>query len=423
MTQADALDIMFSGANVFLTGEPGSGKTYTLNKFIEEAESDGKVIAITASTGIAASHIGGTTIHSWSGLGIAEELTEDDIRRYKNNERIVDRYRDTDILVIDEISMLHGKRLDMVNELAKKLRKNPAPFGGMQVILVGDLFQLPPVSRGTDIVDFAHLSIAWQELALTVAYITEQHRQNGDDPLVQILNAMRNDAISTSHRALLGDREMKHIADDKITRLYSHNVDVDYINEKYLDAIQSKSKRYFMSDGGDQYKVTALKKGLLAPEVLVLKVGAQVMFVANNFDEGFVNGTRGEVTGFQKKTNLPIVKTLDGKTIVVETHKWIVKEFDKEVAHVRQIPLRLAWAITIHKSQGMSLDEAEVDLSRAFTPGMGYVAISRVRSFDGLYLKGINDMALVMHSDIYELDKYLREASETARLELTKSVK
>lgn len=422
MRQSEALKLMHSGANVFLTGEPGAGKTYTLNKFIEEAEAKGKTIAITASTGIAASHIGGTTIHSWSGLGIAEELTEDDIRRYKRNDRVVDRYRMTDILVIDEISMLHGKRLDMVNDLAKALRKNPAPFGGMQVIIVGDLFQLPPVSRGTDILDFAHLSIAWQELDLVVCYLTEQHRQAEFSDLLGILQAMRMGELMEVHKDILLKCVLKDVP-ETVTRLYSHNVDVDSINKRHLDELKGKSKKFHMSDGGDRYKVEALKKNLLAPEHLELKVGAQVLFVANNFDEGFVNGTRGEVTGFTKEGSLPIVRTLDGDKITVHRHKWIVKENDREVAFVKQIPLRLAWAITIHKSQGMSLDSAVIDLSKAFTPGMGYVAISRVRSLDGLFLAGLNDMALVMHRDIYELDEWLRNASETARLELSKSVK
>lgn len=410
MTQEQAIKIMLSRENVFLTGAPGAGKTYTLNKFIEQAEKAGKLIAITASTGIAASHIGGTTIHSWSGLGISEEITKYDLQRYERNSRLIKRYRNTDVLVIDEISMLHGKRLDMVNYLAKMLRKSALPFGGMQVILVGDLFQLPPVSRDTDVLDFAHLSKAWAELRPQICYLTEQHRQDPDDPLLKMLDAMRADSVGDRHLSILRGRTVSAEPDVSLTRLYSHNVDVDAINQEHLDALPGKIKRFKMSHGGDPRKVEAMKRNLLAPEVLELKEGAEVMFVANNFAAGFVNGTRGRVLKF--KGGDPIVKMQSGRVIRVEEHTWKMKEDDVVVAEVSQVPLRLAWAITIHKSQGMSLDAALVDLSKAFTPGMGYVALSRVRSLDGLYLQGINDTALIMHEEIYEFDAQLRAESE-----------
>ena len=161
MRQLQALEIMMCGNSVFLTGAPGAGKTYTLNAFIHLAKRAGKNVAVTASTGIAATHVGGTTIHSWSGLGIKDSLSQFDLDKLKNSSKYVKRYNSTDVLVIDEVSMLHGSRLDMVNIVAKNLRQNPAPFGGMQVILVGDLFQLPPITRGSQNVDFIHLSQAW----------------------------------------------------------------------------------------------------------------------------------------------------------------------------------------------------------------------------------------------------------------------
>src|SRR6185369_8292524 len=171
MRQLQALTIMLEGNSVFLTGAPGAGKTYVLNEFIRRATREGKNVAITASTGIAATHIGGTTIHSWSGLGIKDVLTDWDRERLQSTDRLIKRYNAADVLVIDEVSMLHGQRLNMVNEVAKLLRKSDRPFGGLQVILVGDLFQLPPITRGGMQVDFAHLSLAWQELSPKICYI------------------------------------------------------------------------------------------------------------------------------------------------------------------------------------------------------------------------------------------------------------
>lgn len=400
-----------SGANVFLTGAPGAGKTYVLNQFVKRAERSGKRVAVTASTGIAASHIGGTTIHSWSGLGILDQLFSEDLKRLGGSERLVKRYNNTDILVIDEVSMLHGQRLDMVNQLAKLLRGNDAPFGGLQVILVGDLFQLPPVSRGSQAADFVHLSAAWGELEPCICYLTEQHRQSQNDALLDLLTAMRSGEVGELHETMLHDR-LEHDPPEAgtITRLFSHNIDVDAINQRHLDGLNTSSKTFMMQTKGSKAKIEQLAKSVLAPEELELKVGAEVMFVANNFGTGFVNGSRGQVVDF--KESWPLVELANGRFVKVEPHSWSLTEDGKVRAEVSQLPLRLAWAITIHKSQGMSLDAAEIDLSRAFTPGMGYVALSRVRSLDGLYLQGLNNMALVMHPLVHQFDADLRVYSE-----------
>jgi ATP-dependent DNA helicase PIF1 len=411
MRQRQALRVMLEGASVFLTGPPGAGKTYVLNEFIKRAQRQNKTVAITASTGIASTHIGGTTIHSWSGLGIKEHLSDWDRDRLQQSDHLIKRYNAADTLVIDEISMLHGRRLDMVNEVCKMLRKDSKPFGGLQVILVGDLFQLPPVNRGSELVDFAHTSAAWQELAPHICYLTEQHRQQ-DDGLLDLLNAMRKGTVDEFHEQMLRERmEVEPAEGEAVTRLYTHNVDVETINQKHLLALDSEIKTFPMETRGAAPKVEQLIKSVLAPEELELKKGAEVMFVANNFAAGFVNGSRGRVAGF--KDGLPMVElTGNGRMIRVEPNTWALEEDGKKRAEVAQLPLRLAWAITIHKSQGMSLDAAEIDLSRSFTPGMGYVALSRVRSIDGVYLKGINNLALAMHPQIFAFDAQLRETSD-----------
>lgn len=411
MTQQEAIGKMLSGKNIFLTGEPGAGKTYTLNKFIEIARDEyHKEIAVTASTGIAASHIDGQTIHSWSGLGIKDSIRDDEIDRMSWKPGIVEKYNIPDILIIDEVSMLHGARLDMVNRVAKWLRHSSKPFGGLQVIFVGDLFQLPPVSRDSNI-DYVHLSQAWAEAAPEICYLTEQHRQGADDALLDILREMRNGGISPANTEALNARiGMMPDDEDGITRLFTHNVDVDALNRGMLAKIDLPVKKFYMHSTGDAYRVAAMKRNLLCPETLELKVGAEVMFCANDFEEGFVNGTRGKVLRFSNNGN-PIVLTTDGAEIAVLEHTW--RQFNDhghEVASLTQYPLRLAWAVTVHKSQGLSLDAALIDLSQAFTPGMGYVALSRVRSLEGLYLKGLNDQALSMDQDVARFDKELKKS-------------
>ncbi len=411
MTQDQALKIMESGVNVFLTGAPGAGKTYTLNKFISQIEKSGKRVAITASTGIAATHIGGLTIHSWSGIGIKDELTKDDKAYISASESLRHRFRSTDVLIIDEISMLHGFRLDLVNEVACLLRDSQQPFGGIQVILVGDFFQLPPISQGSDdMIDFLYNSKSWHELDLHICYLTEQHRQAQNDGLLSFLDAMRNNTVSDSQLELIKSRiGLAKKSDKVITKLYSHNFDVDSVNKRQLEQLDGKMYSFTAKTTGQKYKVEQLLKNILSPKELDLKINAEVMFVVNNFSEGYVNGSRGRVVGFN--TEQPVVKLENGREVRVSRHKWTLQEDGEIIAQVEQMPLRLAWAITIHKSQGMSLDAAEIDLSRAFTPGMGYVAISRVKSLDGLYLTGLNNMALVLNPKIYDLDFSLKQFS------------
>ncbi len=411
MTQAQALSCLVNGDSVFLTGPPGAGKTYVLNRFIKIARARGKTVAVTASTGIAATHVSGVTIHSWSGLGIKERVSEHDLQRMNATSKLVKRYNATDILIIDEISMLHGVRLDAINQVAKTLRGSGAPFGGMQVVLVGDLYQLPPITRGNARPDFAHRSEAWRELNPHICYLTEQHRVSSGDALLDLLSAMRKDDVNELHELMLSERRVeKKQVDPSITRLYTHNVDVDAINKSYLDDLESDEHQFVAQTTGNSMRAEQLQNAILAPQKLQLKRGAQVMFVANNFPEGYVNGSRGTVIDFAH--NKPIVQLANGKEIAVEPFAWKFEEDGRVLAEVAQLPLRLAWAITIHKSQGMSLDAAEIDLSRSFSPGMGYVALSRVRSIEGVYLSGINAQALAMHPEIHDYDAILRTASE-----------
>lgn len=413
MTQSQALAIMKMGNNVFLTGGAGAGKTYVLNTYIQYLRDHDIEVAVTASTGIAATHLGGMTIHAWSGIGIRDYVSDYDIDQMEEKKYLWDRYDKVHVLIIDEISMLSGNFLDNLDRVCRSFKRKPeAPFGGIQIILSGDLFQLPPISRSEETSGLVIDSAAWRSMQLVVCYLTEQYRQD-DDTFTDILNAVRENRLDDNHFQLLEER-ITEFDDDvfaSITKLFTHNVDVDAINDRALGLIHDKEYRYLMTAKGKSNLIETLKKSCLAPERLVLKIGTEVMFVKNNFDKKYVNGTRGIVVDFDE-TDQPIVETRSGDTITVSVESWAVEDDGKVLASITQIPLRHAWAITVHKSQGMSLDEAVIDLSRAFTYGMGYVALSRVRRLTGLHLIGFTRDALALDPRIYHVDQQLQIKSD-----------
>ena len=417
MTQEEALDILKLGYNVFLTGPPGSGKTFLLNKYIDYLKRRRREVAVTASTGIAATHMNGVTVHSWSGLGIKERLTEQDIKKLLKKFYLRKRFRDTSVLIIDEISMLHAFQFDLINQICQAFKNKPEPFGGMQVVCSGDLFQLPPVQKEGE-AKFVTESEVWKSMDMKICYLEEQHRQESGE-LLTLLNYIRNNAAEEARELLINSECVKDPFPIISTKLYTHNIDVDAINQFELSKIEGKEFVYPMWAEGNKNIVAALKKGCLAPERLALKRGAKVMFIKNNFNKGYVNGTLGKVIGFDEE-NRPIIETLRGKRIVATPTSWTVEEDGVVKAKISQIPLRLAWAITVHKSQGMNLEAAEMDLSKSFVKGMGYVALSRLRSLAGLKLMGINDLAFLVKREARELDKSLKQMSQKATEEIGK---
>ncbi len=413
MTQDTAIEILKTGANVFLTGEPGSGKTYVTNKYVAWLEAAGLTVAVTASTGIAATHLGGLTIHSWSGVGARDTLSHYDLDQITTREKLVRRIKKTHTLIIDEVSMIDGKLLDMVDVICRTIRQSSEAFGGIQVICVGDFFQLPPIGRQGELSRYAFESRAWDNLRPLVCYLTEQHRQE-DELLLSLLGSIRRGEIEEDHYTLL--REQVAIAYEEIepTRLYTHNVDVDAVNSEKLAELTGKSKVYTMSGRGSKPYQESLVRNCLSPSSLVLKEEAMVMCTKNNFEAGYVNGTLARVVGFDTYEGNPIIETADKRRIVIEPVSWEVAEDGKVLASIEQVPLRLAWAITVHKSQGMSLDAAEVDLSKSFVYGQGYVALSRVRTLAGLKVLGMNPNALMVDPKIIAQDKRFKLESDEA---------
>lgn len=430
MLQSEAFNILKTGANAFLTGEPGSGKTHTINTFVQYLREHGIEPAITASTGIAATHIGGMTIHAWSGIGIRTHLTEYDIDTIMQNERTVRRVRRAHVLIIDEVSMLSATTLSMIDAVCRAIRGSNNAFGGLQTILVGDFFQLPPIIRnnannqeslGIDVdidydeiprTHFAYDSPTWKTLNPIICYLSEQHRQDDTD-LLEVLSAIRHGTIQPKHKEALAIRKTEKVVPHDVTQLFSHNADVDLINNTQLAATPGDSRHFAMQTHGGASLVAGLIKTCLSPENLELKIGARVMFTKNDPAGAYVNGTTGIVTAF-RSDSYPVIETSTGWHIDAEPTDWSIDSDGRILARITQLPLRLAWAITVHKSQGMSLDSAVIDLSRAFEYGQGYVALSRVRTLEGILLLGINDRAYEVHPSVCNKDIELREQSKAA---------
>lgn len=417
MTQKQALDILKMGKNVFVTGPAGSGKTHLINQYIAYLKQNSIDIGVTASTGIAATHMGGVTIHSWTGMGIKSHMSEADLDSLEEKQYLWKRFEKVKVLIIDEISMLHHFRLDLVDGILKRMKRSEKPFGGLQVILCGDFFQLPPVSRsGEQESRFVYTSDAWSNAEFTVCYLSEQFRQK-DDVALSILNSIRSGEISEEARVHLRTRwKKKTILTIEPTRLFTHNADVDVLNDNELSQLAADEVEYNMYSKGRDVLVDMLKKSCLAPETLRLREGARVMCVKNNFEAGYVNGTLGVVESCDEGSD-PVIRTAKGESITIVRATWSIEEDGKVKAEISQYPLRLAWAITVHKSQGMSLDAVEVDLSKSFEPGMGYVALSRVRTLEGLTILGMNEQALQVHPEVLEKDFELRRASEESQAE------
>jgi ATP-dependent DNA helicase PIF1 len=441
MTQDRALSILKTGANVFLTGEPGAGKSHTINQYVSYLREHGIEPAITASTGIAATHINGMTIHSWSGIGIKKNLNVYEIDRIASLEYISRRISKAKVLIIDEISMLSPEALSDVDKVCREVKKHEDAFGGLQVVFVGDFFQLPPITKkeieqkarsqstlheedysqdpsDMDTRDmpavFAYQSEAWMRAKPLVCYLSEQHRQD-DREFLSLLSAIRTNSFEEGHLEYIESRRTdRDKLPENVTKLFSKNFDVDTVNSKTLSQISEEERVYTMTHIGRESLVIALKKGCLSPEVLRLKKGAAVMFTKNSPKEGFVNGTLGEVEGFRPTDGMPIVKTRNRQLITVTPMDWSLEENGKVKAQITQLPLRLAWAMTVHKSQGMSLDEAIMDLGDVFEYGQGYVALSRVRRLSGLHILGWNARAFQVHPHVLEEDGLFKRLSNEA---------
>lgn len=413
MKQSTALALLKAGKNIFLTGSAGAGKTYVLNQYIEYLKERRVPVAVTASTGIAATHMNGMTIHAWAGIGIRTSLSQRDLVFMQSKKYLREKLEAAKVLIIDEISMLHKTQLEMVNQVLKFFKNNDHPFGGIQVIFSGDFFQLPPVGIASEgnRDKFAFMAKAWVEAKLKICYLTEQHRQ-GNSALNQILNEIRTGQVSQQSITLLEQAQQTTFpAGWEPPMLYSHNHDVNRTNNDFLRQLPGKVITHTATTKGNKKLLDLLKNSVRAEEQLYLKVGAKIMFVKNNYEHGYINGTLGKVVAYSDE-NAPIVELNNGKQMTVEPEQWSIDDdMGKSLASFNQLPIRLAWAVTVHKSQGMTLDCAKVDLGRTFEKGQGYVALSRLKSLEGLQLQSFNQTALQVDGLALKADKRFQELS------------
>jgi ATP-dependent DNA helicase PIF1 len=422
--QQKAYDYMVEGKNIFLTGPSGSGKSAIIHLF-KKTYGNRKTIAITSTTGVSALLIGGVTLHSYLGIGLgtgtAEELTE----KIMSNSRARQKWLDLDVLIMDEVSMLSPVLFDKLEQVARNVRRTrpkrlmaddgitDLPFGGIQLVISGDFLQLPVIGESDS---FTFDAVSWERCVDEVVVLTKIMRQTNKD-FQEVLNEIRVGHVSKKARKLLKSRIGAKLTNElgiKPTRIHTTNAAVDEINEKELNSLNEEN--FFQYDmeiyffefvQNREQMMEKYRKSSLAPESLQLCVGAQVMLLCNlDLENGLANGTRGVVTGFSD--DLPIVRFLNGEERIISNWQWDIEEGKKKSVRITQMPLKLAWAVTVHKCQGSTLDYAEVDLSNVFTYGQTYVALSRVTSAEGLSIVNINFENIQAHPRAVQYYKNLK---------------
>lgn len=418
--QSRVLNAVLNGKNVFFTGSAGTGKSFLLRKIISALPPD--VTMATASTGVAACHIGGITLHQFAGIGLGTG-TKERCLQLASRPSAVSIWRKTKHLVIDEISMVDGDFFDKIEAVARHVRRTERPFGGIQLILCGDFFQLPPVSKNNDKAKFCFQSEAWQKCVHFNFELRIVHRQK-DEAFVKILNSVRIGRVTDDIVDILKETAKQKIERNGVlaTRLCSHVKEADEINEFQLNELKGDNKIYTALDS-DSSMTHILDQQLPIPGKLVLKIGAQVMLMKNiNVNSGLVNGARGVVINF--KNDIPVIQLRSGTHYEAKMEKWAIKTSSGAVVHRKQVPLKLAWAFSIHKSQGLTLDCVEMCLSRVFDAGQSYVALSRAQSLQSLRILDFNSQQVWANTAVLEFyKKFRRNLQEMEMIPLGKKIK
>jgi ATP-dependent DNA helicase PIF1 len=406
--QEAPIQAALQGESIFLTGSAGTGKTFTLHHLIKRLAQH-YPIAVVAPTGVAAIQVGGTTIHSWAGLGLIKK------GEFPKNFK-TELWKQIKVFVIDEISMVSDWLLNLLDQMGRKARQIDAPFGGLQVIFCGDFLQLPPIEGS-----FCFKSEAWNQAISKCFSLQHVYRQGSDAEFAEILNAIRTGTASSDQLALLQQQGETAAIDQDIqpTILYPLRSSVELENLAKLEALPGEIYQFVAQDSGiasyfEEKKVCSWTN---APTILKLKIGAQVVLLRNLDIPGkLVNGSRGIIVGFDGSN--PFVRFACGITKSIQRCTWTIKRNNDQTiicATRHQFPLDLAWALTLHKSQGMSLDCVQTDLSGCFAPGMAYVALSRCRSRSGLKVTGLIAKSIRVDRDALEFHQRIEEKQRNAK--------
>lgn len=404
-------------ANIFITGHAGTGKSYILNKLKEKYPD----IVITSTTGIAAVNVKGQTLHSWAGVGICNHSIDYVVKKILSKSSLKNQIQKCKILAIDEISMLNIITFEYVDKVLRIIRACNEPFGGIQVLFIGDFFQLPPVEEDSQKEQkYCFESPVWKELNLKNIVLDKNYRQN-EQNLITALSNMRINNLTEDDIKLLKTREIINDCNlENMLHIYSTNEEADNYNNRMFAKIKEKEVILTSFDG--IYRGTKLvdspeterEHKLLeridvtcrAEKNIILKIGARVMLLTNlDFEKGLINGSCGVVKDICEDYVLVLFD--NGKKIKIKQHDFEFYNNNQIIAIRRQYPLRLAYGITIHKSQGMSLDNLVVDCSRIFEKGQAYVAISRIKKLDGLYLNNFNPANVMVDDKVVEFYKNL----------------
>ena len=426
--QQKAYDCMVEKKNIFITGMAGVGKSEIINLFRLNYEHI-RTIGVTSTTGISALLIGGTTLHSYLGIGLGQGSIKELTSKIEGVSKLKKRWKNLEVLIIDEISMLSPVLFDKLEEIARNIRKNHLPFGGIQLILSGDFLQLPTVGES----NFCFESKKWEECVNEVVYLTENLRQN-DREFQDVLSKIRVGNIDEDVEIFLKSCVGKELKNDLKpsemvrettksflgilpTKIYSTNNSVEYINNKELKRMEEDGKQIYsyerdikfvegISIKNKQHYLEKFEKNCNTPATLKLCIGVQVMLLYNlDVKAGLANGSRGVVVDFID--DIPVVQFVCGEKRIIDHHIWEIKEDDEKIMTMTQIPLKLAYAITCHKSQGATLDFAEINISDCFEFGQAYIALSRVKSRDGLSIVALDYDRIKAHPKAVEYYKNL----------------
>lgn len=380
-SQEQALNYLMSSNNVFITGAAGTGKSFLINHFRKHFAPK---IPVVSSTGAAAVLVGGRTFHSFFGLGTLQESHEIILQNAISNPFLTNRIKRLQSIIIDEISMLSGRALDLANLICKTIKDKPdLPFGGVRVIIVGDFYQLPPVSEKGKI-DWAFESFSWNECEFKSFELMEFMRTKETDFLT-ILSSIRHGKCGPNEFKFLNEHLLKKDEDFVGTRIYARKNKVIEYNEKSLELLEGDFVSYMTTYEGEQEYVDRLRRSLPIEEEIRLKEEALVMIRINDNSRHqlYVNGTLGHIQHMSDDEML--ILTLDGRLVTLKQHKFTLKDGDGEViASALNFPVTVAYAITIHKSQGATIDQAVVELSGLWDSGQAYTALSRLSQSSGL---------------------------------------